>query len=66
MVIQPLGDKECYMITNVYGPQHLEYKLKFLISLEELRERHLGIPWILGGDFNMIKYLSEKKVGQDL
>lgn len=65
VVNQPLGDKEVYLITNVYGPQKLEDKFRLLTSLEELRERHLGIPWILGGDFNMIKYLSEKKVGSN-
>jgi len=37
LVIQPIGDKETYLITNVYGPQRLEGKQKFLDSLEELR-----------------------------
>jgi len=49
------------MITNVYGPKKPEEKLKLLTSLEELRERHPVIPWILGGDFNMIQSLTEKK-----
>ena len=44
MVIQPLGDKEIYMITNVYGPQKLEDKLWLLTSLEELRERNPVMP----------------------
>ena len=61
MVIQPLGDKELYMITNVYGPQKLEDKLRFLTSLEELRERDPLMPWILGGDFSIIISLIEKK-----
>ena len=61
LVIQPLGDKEIYMITNVYGPQKLEDKLKLLTSLEELRERYPDMPWILAGDFNMIISLIEKK-----
>lgn len=63
MVIQPLGDKECYMITNVYSPQHLEDKLRLLTSLEELTERHPVMSQILGGDSNMIKSLTEKKGG---
>ena len=63
MVIQHLGDKEIYMITNVYGPKKLEDKLKLLTSLEELRERHPNMPWILAGNFNMIKSLTEKKGG---
>jgi len=61
MVIQPLGDKECYLITNVYSPQLVGVKQKLLTSLEELRERHSIIPWIMGGDFNMIRSLSGKK-----
>jgi len=61
MLMQPLGDKEVYLITNVYGPQKLEDKLRLLNSLEELRGRYPIMPWILGGDFNMIKSLSEKR-----
>jgi len=45
----------------VYGPQRKDDKLKFTESLMYLGERHAGIPWIIGGDFNMIKSLSEKK-----
>lgn len=63
MVIQPLGDMDCYLITNVYGPQLLEDKLMLLTSLEELRERHPVMPWIMGGDFNMMRSLTEKKGG---
>jgi len=63
MVIQPLGDKKIYMLTNVYGHQKLEDKLRLLTSLEKLRERHPVMPWILGGDFNMIRSLTEKKSG---
>ena len=33
LLIQPLGDKEIYMITNVYGPQKLEENLSFSPSL---------------------------------
>jgi len=44
----------------VYGPQRIDDKLKFLDSLGDLRDRHVGIPWIVGGDFNMIKSLFEK------
>jgi len=61
MIIQPMGDKEMYLFTNVYSPQRMEGKLLFLDSLKKLRERHATIPWILGRDFNMIKMLLEKK-----
>ena len=54
MVIQLVGNKEVYLVTNVYGPKRLEGKLLFLDSLKKLKERHPKIPQILGGDFNMI------------
>ena len=63
MICQPVGDKEIYMITNVYGPQKQVVKLQLLISLEELRARHTNMPWIVARDFNMIRSLSEKKGG---
>ena len=63
LVIQPLGDKEIYIIKNVYGPQKIEDKLKLLTSLEELRERYPNMPWILARDFNMMRSLTEKKGG---
>lgn len=63
VVIQPEGVAETFLVTNVYGPQRVEDKLRLLESLYDLRNRQNGIPWILGGDFNMIKSLSEKKGG---
>jgi len=44
------------------GPKEWMENSSFLDSLEDLRDRHTCIPWILGGDFNMIKSLS-KKIG---
>ena len=41
----------------------MDDKLQFLDSLVDLRDRHVGVPWIIGGDFNMIKSLLEKKGG---
>ena len=43
LICQLVGDKEIYMITNVYGPQNLADKLKLLTSLEELRERDITL-----------------------
>eukprot|EP00253_Pinus_taeda_P017161 PITA_17161 len=63
VVIQPVGVSETFLVTNVYGPQRIEDKLRLLESLTDLRDKQIGIPWIMGGDFNMIKSLSEKKGG---
>ena len=51
------------VITNVYGPFQLPHKLAFL---EELRSLSAGVGrehWIIGGDFNLIRSLEEKKGG---
>ena len=50
LICQPVGDKEIYMIANVYGPQKQADKLNFLTSLEDLRARHHILPWIVAGD----------------
>ena len=61
VVIQPVGVSNTFLVTNVYGPQRIDDKLRFLDSVVDLRNRHVGIPWVMGGDFNMIKSLSEKR-----
>lgn len=58
-----MGDRDTYLVTDVYGPQRLDDKIRFIDSLVDLRVRHEGLPWVLGGDFNMIRSLSEKKGG---
>ena len=63
VIIQPVGERNTYLVTNVYGPKRMDDKLRFLDSLVDLRDRCIGIPWIMGGDFNMIKSLLEEKWG---
>ena len=50
-------------ITNVYGPQRIQEKLKMLLDLDEVRQHHGANQWILGGDYNMITNLAGKKGG---
>ena len=40
VVIQPVGDKDTYLVTHVYVPQRMDDKLRLLNSLENLRDRH--------------------------
>lgn len=61
--IQVIGDSETYLCTNVYGPQKLEEKFIFLRSLLNLKLRYPHAKAIIGGDFNMITTLLEKKGG---
>jgi len=63
VVMQLVGVSKTFLVTNVYGPQKIDDKLKLIDSLKDLKNRQEGIPWILGGDFNMIKSLLEKKGG---
>jgi len=60
---QATGNSESYLCTNVYGPQKLEDKISFLSSLLSLKSRHPSSKCIMGGDFNMITTLLEKKGG---
>eukprot|EP00253_Pinus_taeda_P017898 PITA_17898 len=52
-----------FLCINIYSPQRLDDKLVFLESLNKLMERHPKANFILGGDFNMITSLMEKKGG---
>lgn len=63
MVIQLVGERDTYLVKNVYGPQRLDDKIRFIDSLVYLWARHVGLPWVVGGDFNMIRSLSGKKGG---
>ena len=52
------------LLTNVYGSQHLGDKRSFLKSLSNLRTRMPLEHWVVGGDFNLITSLEEKKSGR--
>ncbi len=61
--IQITGNSETYFCVNVYGPQRLDDKFLFLNSLQSLQSRYQASKIIIGGDFNMITSLLEKKGG---
>eukprot|EP00253_Pinus_taeda_P029800 PITA_29800 len=63
MEVQPTGNSSSFLCINVYSPQKLEDKIIFLEPLTNLMERHPNAKFILGGDFNMITSLLEKKGG---
>eukprot|EP00253_Pinus_taeda_P023451 PITA_23451 len=58
-----IGNSYSFLCINIYSPQKLDDKLVFLDSLKKLMERHPKANCILGGDFNMITSLMEKKGG---
>lgn len=51
------------VITNVYGPFQLACKPTFLEELHSLSTWVGRDHWIIGGDFNLIRSLEEKKGG---
>lgn len=59
--IQLIGNSETYLCINVYVPQKLEDKFSFLKSLMSLNLRYPTSKIIMGGYFNMINSLLEKK-----
>lgn len=63
MEVQPTGNSSSFLCINIYSPQRLEDKLVFLESLNKFMDRHPNANFILGGDFNMITSLLEKKGG---
>lgn len=63
VIMQPVGDRDTYLVMNVYVHQRLDDKIRSIDSLVDLRTKHAGLPWVIGGDFNMIRSLSEKKRG---
>lgn len=43
IVIQPMGDKDTYLVMNVYDLQIMDDKLRLLNYLEKLRDKHARI-----------------------
>ena len=53
------------VIMNVYNPFQLAHKPVFLKEIRTMGERLGQGHWILGGDFNIIRSLDEKKGGSE-
>jgi len=58
-----VGSSNWILITGVYGPHIPRERKNFLKDLQTTRRIFPGIPWILGGDFNMIRTMEEKRGG---
>ena len=50
-------------LTNVYGAPRAEQKMQFIDSLRMINTLTEGKPCIIGGEFNLIRSLEEKKGG---
>jgi len=58
-----IGTIEEFVISGVYGPHTPRERKNFLQNLKAMRTRIPEKPWIVGGDFNLIKSLEEKRGG---
>ena len=51
---QIVGAHQRGFLSNVYGLSQSSHKTEFIASLHALKEESGGLPWVLGGDFNII------------
>ena len=51
-------------LTNVYFPQEAMNKIDILNTLDLINSKRSHPLWIIGGDFNMITKLEEKRGGR--
>lgn len=58
-----IGSAERVLITRVYGPHTRGDREIFIKNVKEARGLYPEMPWIIGGDFNLIRTLDEKKGG---
>ena len=57
------GMEERILISRVYGPHSPRDRKDFLNNVQTIRRILLGNLWIIGGDFNLIRELGEKRGG---
>eukprot|EP00253_Pinus_taeda_P011292 PITA_11292 len=58
-----VGTKEKVVISGVYGPHTPGEKESFMQNMKVIRRIYLEPAWVIGGDFNLIRSLEEKKGG---
>ena len=58
-----IKSKDWVLLTGVYGPHILEERRVFLQNLAKLRSIYPDDLWMVGGDFNIITSLAEKRGG---
>ena len=61
--VTSLADGKVWMVSSVYGPQADQDKVRFLAELETLGEQ-VQAPWILNGDFNLVRHEEERSTGR--
>jgi hypothetical protein len=60
LLIRNKTDGYIWMFTTVYGPTLLNLRNDFWNELNNIRT-FFDVAWIIGGDFNVVRYRSERK-----
>lgn len=63
MVASALDSRETILITNIYAPIDIQGKIQLWAHLRFVRSCAPYLPWILGGDFNFVLSLDDKRGG---
>jgi len=58
-----VGTKERVVISGVYGPHIPGERENFIKNMQVIQRLYSETAWIVGGDFNLIRSLEEKKGG---
>lgn len=64
-VVEDLVAKFRWLVTSVYGPNDSSSKREFWRELDDTRGRWNG-AWCVKGDWNVVKFLSERSEGRGL
>lgn len=59
VVLRQVAMGQVSVITTVYGPSREEDKMNFIEEVRGLGE-HINQPWILTGDFNLVRWLVDR------
>lgn len=62
-IFRILGSQEWILLSNVYGTHTQSDQRLFLQNFTVMRSLYPTSPWIVGGDFNMIKSINKKNGG---
>lgn len=62
-LFRKIGTKEKILISSIYGPHILGEIKAFLNSIRMMNNMHTKKYWLLGGGYNMIMHMIEKKGG---
>lgn len=62
VLVEDLRNSAKWLLTSLYGPNSSEKRKEFWNELDMIRRRWNG-PWCIGGDWNIIRFPSEKLGG---